>query len=190
MIIEGASTGNKAEVDVDGRVLARSVDKPESVQAAEDSAAWSIDTGTTADTLTNIGGDLLHLQNDSDSAVDIVIDEVVVSADTAGALVKLVRNNAIGTIGAENALAAIGANVANLDHGSTGFPNVTVYSWDETGTGITGLAGGTDFDNAILPVGRSSLGGGMVLRPGNALTLEATLTGEISAIFKFRTIPR
>lgn len=127
-----------------------------------------------ADTYTMANADtgpMLHIVNDNPDKF-LVIEKVIVSADTAGIIMKFLRNMTVGSLGDNTAITP-----ANSNTGSSKVAAVTCNVWDETGvTGITGLTAGTDIHSFILDAGTEfhPIAGFLVLPQGGGFTIDMT----------------
>lgn len=133
--------GNTVEPLADGSLLA--IAQPEAVQRGQfKGELWEVNTTATAQTLTISTTEviaMLYLSNDS-SSKDVYLDKVIWGSDDSAVV------NGYLLVGAS--LASVAANNSvtplSLNQNKSNTPDVTVHSWDETGTtGITTISGGT-----------------------------------------------
>jgi hypothetical protein len=162
--IEDPSTGLGAEViEKRLRTLADSRTREHARSLEGESYFLSTAQGVGANntlTTTVTGGAMLVVQNDS--PINMTLERFLVGTDTAGTVLRFVRNYDISTLAATDV-----ATPVNLNTGTNKAASVTALVWDETGDGITGLTGGSVWNTFILGVGTTALppNGGFIVAP-------------------------
>ena len=137
------------------------------------------DTLTLPDATSNAS--ILYIKNTNANAL-LVVTKISFSSDTAGVVARLVKNMALGTIGANTS--GIPANL-NFQSGVVAASDLEV--WDEAGAGITGLTSGETLEAYSLGLGRTveNIDGGIDIGPNNTLVLQLSNTtggaAEVSA---------
>lgn len=152
MIRDGTGTGNLARVNDNNRLLTLSViHTEEHIESLINAGAYFANSADTADTLTcpdGFDGAILCVSNNSET-LDLVIQKIVVSANTGGGVVSIIRNHTVGAVTNNNVHIPVNSNF-----GSQNTAPVTAYNWDETGTtGIGGISGGTKWKTYSTPLG-------------------------------------
>lgn len=144
----------------------------EHIESLVSGEAYFANTTNTADTLTFADateGPVLYLKNTS-ATKTIVIQKMVASASAAGGVLKMVRNEALGTIGANNVHVPVNSNF-----GSENTMEADCYNWDETGTvGMTGLTGGIIWKSFVTKAGPEfyPIDGTIILPRNSSITIE------------------
>lgn len=172
IIQDGAGKGFSALVNEQNELLVKAIIiSAEHIVASRDGQSYFANTADTADTLTLATGNtynLLYLSSKS-ATKELVIQRLIVSADTAGVVLTYLRNPVLGSVSANNVHVPVNTNFS-----SGNIADVTCHNWDETGTvGIGGLTGGTIIESTILPIGPTEIriDGSLVLEQGNSLLL-------------------
>lgn len=121
---------------------------------------------TVPDATTNAS--VLYLKNTNANAL-LVVSKISLSASAAGAVVRFVKNIEAGTLGANTQ-----GTPVNMNFQSGVVAAADLQIWDETGSGISGLSGGTAFDASTLGAGRSlaPIDGGIDIGPNNTFTIQ------------------
>lgn len=170
MRIEGNS-GNKLEVDSGKRAWVEATVIPMTAFYCRDGLAYVV---TMADdglvTLPAALGHMLYLKN-TGSLSEFHIQKIWATSDSAATYTN-VQVGASGAPTGDNT----SDQVFSLRSGDTATPDCLAEIWDATGTGITGLTAGSIIKTFGHAAGYHELAidGGIILRPGAALLLEAT----------------
>jgi len=139
IVIASPTGGAFAKVNPEGQLVVQAIDVPPIHYASERGQAYgcSAQKQMTQSTLTvtTTAGYVLVIQNMS--ATPITIHRITGGVDGITQM-AIVKNPTIGTLG--NYLVETPNNL-NFDVKTPADANV--YSWDEAGTGITGISGGT-----------------------------------------------
>jgi len=149
-LIKDPVFGTGARVGADGRLQAWAVSETSEAARSHEGDAFiaSVAQGGVR-TLTLAAGqtyNLLYVQNDSDRKL-MALNSLLVSMDAAGAVLFVVKNPVVGTLGNNTEVTP-----SNLNFGSTNPADVTAHVWDEVGTaGITGLTAGEEIQSLTLP---------------------------------------
>lgn len=178
-IKDGTGDNYMCRVDAQNRLtVAGSMQAEEHFISSAKGLAYFANTADTADTLTLTGNscDILYIKN-VHASKQLVIAKVLVSADTAGAIIKWKRNPTIGTIGNNNV-----HQPKSLNFSSNSNPDATVYSWDEVGDGMTGITVGDTINTFIAGSGFTvfPIDSAMILERNNSLLINVKGTGELS----------
>lgn len=183
-IKDGTGKGFVAAVNQQNEMLVKAIRATiEHTVSSRDGEAYHAHTATTANTLTISTGEtikMLYLENTS-GTLDLVIEKINGSVDTAGVELLYTRNTTLGSVGANNVFEPVNANFSSGKQA-----RATCHSWDETGTaGITGISGGAVITTHILDPGPffDPIDGFMVLKRGNniVVTLVNGTGGDIEA---------
>ena len=187
---DGKGSGRRAEINVANQINSRATTHAEEHWVStENGETYLASTGSvgipTLTFLTTNSGAILHLTNDS--TTDVIVTAIICSADTAGGIITLTKNEIEGTLTQNTPLAPV-----NLNFGSAKIANASANVWDETnGDGIQGLTGGTVLRTLIMPGGGLAVDtrGTIVITQGRSLTINfANNTGntiEIECGFRF-----
>jgi hypothetical protein len=140
MIIEdGTGTGNRVEVNSLHQLKVRTVGSTyHQFASCEHEHAYMASIGNEAKptlTVTGTGGYMMYLKNTS-TDYDAIMARITIST-SALALITLIKNPTIGSLGNETAIVPVNKNFK-----SGKLADVEVYGWDEVGDGITGITGG------------------------------------------------
>jgi len=181
---DGTGKGFLVRVDKDHHMETASVTETEQHHVSEeDQLAFAANTSDTANTLTitATGGPILFIRNDSADEIMTVAD-IIISVNTAGLIVRILRNQTLGTIGNNNTHTS-----SNSNFGSSKTADATVFNWDEVGDGITGLSGGAVYSVFTLPVGltRLHINGEIILTQNDNIVIEIIGAGEASVFAAF-----
>ena len=155
-IQDGTGKGFTAQVDDENKLAVGSTGHTEEHSiSANEGLAFNANAADTANTLTLATGNkynLIFLQNTSNTEI-LVVQEIAVSADTAGLVLIVQKNMTLGVVGDNNVHVP-----ANLNFSSGKSAEATCHTWDETGTtGVGGLTVGTVVSTFILGVGATIL---------------------------------
>jgi hypothetical protein len=139
MIDDGTGTGHKVEVNSLHQLSTRGINSTyHQFVSCKHEQAYMVSLGTEAKptmTITGTGGYMMYLKNTSTS-YDAIIARITISS-SALALITLMKNPTIGSLGNETATVPVNKNFK-----SGKVADVDVYTWDEVGDGITGITGG------------------------------------------------
>jgi hypothetical protein len=139
MIDDGTGTGNKVEVNSLHQLSVRSIGTTyHQFVSCVHEQAYMASLGTEAKptlTVTGTGGYMMYLKNTS-TDYDAIIARITI-ATSALALITLMKNPTIGSLGNETATTPVNKNFK-----SGKVADVDVYTWDEVGDGITGITSG------------------------------------------------
>jgi hypothetical protein len=188
MIIEDGtgSGGFKAKVDERNELHVTSSTKTKEHEISQDDGlAFFANTADTADTLTATatGGAMLYLKNTS-ATKKLTVEKILTSADTAGGVVKWMKNVVVGSISDNNIHTPVNNNFAS------GFTaEALCYSWDESNDGLGGLTGGTILKTFITGAGFTvhPLDGSIILGLNDSITVYYKVAGggEFEAGIRF-----
>ena len=175
MITDGTGAGNVAKVTRDNRVA---VDIGSGIlEAARAGNAYSVTMNTAAQptvTVTTSGEYIFHMQNKTGSGKNIVIEEVVISTDTANTEIHLISGHS-GEPGGSTAVKPINMNRAFSNKASSA--HTTSWVWnDGSGGGLSSItASGSVLGSYRLAAGASVIesGGRMILPPNETMTIFA-----------------
>ena len=137
LIIESSRNGNKADVDVKGRLKTLSISEGYNIEAAELGESFNINTGTVNLTSANESS-VAYFKNNEDK--DFVIESILVifGSSTGGSgdhSIEIIKNPTAGTI-ISNAVA--GETVSNRNFGSARSLIADFYKGVEGDTGNSG----------------------------------------------------
>jgi len=152
IIEDGLGSGRKAEVDIDHQLVVTSITESQEHRISQDSeSSYFLSVGQNIDSLTlatTNDAKLLLLQSLNPNKT-LVVERIIVSADTAGATLRFVKNYTIGTLANNTATPP-----ENMNFSSSLAADVNAQIWDEVGTvGMTGLTLGSTFKTFILNAG-------------------------------------
>jgi len=185
-IKDGAGTGNLAKVDSTNHLFTRSVVESNLHNQSHLGNGFTVTSGdTVANTLTvtATGGALLWMTNTS-SVLDVVIDQIIVSASASTMVFKVVTGSTLGSV-ADN----VAQTPVNLHTGKTTTAPVTAHGWDEANNGIGGLTLGSTVHTQLCSVGSAPVDfeGALVLAGGGSLELRFHTAGEAAVTVIFHT---
>ena len=173
IIKDGTGEGFSAKVDNFNRLRTFATSTTQEHHGTGIGVNFMFSTQAQARTLTLKNADdgpMLYIQNTNPNAL-LVITQITVGTSAGGVIATIVKNNVIGTVGAN---VSGSPKPPNLRFDSGVVAQATMHVWDETGTtGITGLSGGADLETNPLALGRTpeNIDGGIDLGAGNSLTI-------------------
>jgi hypothetical protein len=192
IIRDGTGDAHRAQVDMFNRLRTFTTMTTQEHHATTINVAFVTAVSLSGvDSLTlgaGFNGYILALKNNNPQRF-MNIQKIVVSSDTSGVNFVVVRNPEFGTLSNNNQVAP-----AQLNFGSEAPANAEGHVWDEVGSGIGGITGGTSIGSYIvrdevLPLPTD---GSIAVNNGNILAIRAVngsggpveVTAEIRNFFE------
>lgn len=148
------------------------------LEASLEGDSFFANTTDTADTLTvtTTGGPMIYIKNTS-TTQDLVIAKLIPTTDQAATVLTTTREPTLAAIGNNNTHTPV-----NINMGSAKSASATIYNWDESGNGMTGLSGGTKIATYILAVGTTvlPLDDSHIIPPGTSMMFSLKSIGTSS----------
>ena len=184
-IKDGKGRGYLASVDPKNRLWTIGVGvSEEHLSSAQDQGSYFPTIADQDQTLTlsaGMTGPVFYLKNLSDSQ-RLVIYKILFGSNTAGVIVKMVKNMAVATITNYKTHAP-----CNQNFSSTNTADVLCYTWDEVSNGMTTFTGGTTIMTYILGIGTVvfPIDSGFMLNQNDSLTFYAKTAAEFTCGVRF-----
>lgn len=140
-------------------------------------------------TVTNTGGYLFVLKNDSSSKQTLVLTDLTIHSNTAGIVWWFTRGVTLGALVNHHAKTCY-----NVLTGASDTPISYVFGWDEVADGITGITGGADIMAGRTAIGPNEIGVSScpvaILPEGTAIALSAIGASEQSIVARFSMVDK
>jgi hypothetical protein len=109
-------------------------------------------------TQTGVGGPMLYLQNRS-NVKNLVIDIILINVDSAGGILKYVKNPVVEEVVNHNIQVPVGLDFTQDLHSVPAL----CYSWNEVEDSLMGISGGTTIDMSMAVAGTNKIKGPITL---------------------------
>jgi len=184
-IEDGKGSGNRAEVDSEGKLYVKSVSETQESHIAHDTGrTFFLSSGASnhvTHTATAAGGYLLYLKNNS-TTHKLYVEKIMLVTGTAAESFAVMKKPTLGTISNHNVMTPV-----NTNFGSGNVADATAYTWNEAGNGMGGLTSGTTMLTTTPVVGATVLpiDGSILLSTNDSIGIKVFGAAEVSAAIRF-----